>query len=163
MQRQTSRRMLLGPVFLYNTLLCLNSSFTAILSIISTCPTTWNSYGIKRRCNCSASRAGCGLFAHAQQRKSLPNRQGRRLLRGKAGNLLRQCQSRRQNRPRCQRGYRNRGPSHTATGIKKLREQSCQMIGLEQTSNSKLLYDFHFQRNTVLVVGNGARASTTRS
>ena len=38
--------------------------------------------------------------------------------------------------------------------LKKLREQGCQLIGLEQTSNSKLLYDFPFQRNTVLVVGN---------
>ncbi len=38
--------------------------------------------------------------------------------------------------------------------LKKLREQGYQLVGLEQTSNSQLLYGFLFQRRTVLVVGN---------
>ncbi len=38
--------------------------------------------------------------------------------------------------------------------LKKLREEAYQLIGLEQTSNSSSLYEFPFQRRTVLVVGN---------
>jgi tRNA G18 (ribose-2'-O)-methylase SpoU len=38
--------------------------------------------------------------------------------------------------------------------LKRLREEAFQLIGLEQTSNSSLLYEFPFQRRTVLVVGN---------
>jgi len=38
--------------------------------------------------------------------------------------------------------------------LKKLHEEKYQIVGLEQTSNSKWLYEFPFQRRTVLVVGN---------
>ncbi len=38
--------------------------------------------------------------------------------------------------------------------LKKLRDEGYQLVGLEQTSNSRGLYDFPFQRKTVLVVGN---------
>jgi tRNA G18 (ribose-2'-O)-methylase SpoU len=38
--------------------------------------------------------------------------------------------------------------------LKKLREEGYQIVGLEQTSNSTLLYEFSFQRRTVVVVGN---------
>jgi tRNA G18 (ribose-2'-O)-methylase SpoU len=38
--------------------------------------------------------------------------------------------------------------------LKKLRDEGFQLIGLEQTGNSESIYDFHFPRKTVLVVGN---------
>ena len=38
--------------------------------------------------------------------------------------------------------------------LKKLHEEGYQLTGLEQTSNSRVLYDFPFQRKTVLVIGN---------
>jgi tRNA G18 (ribose-2'-O)-methylase SpoU len=38
--------------------------------------------------------------------------------------------------------------------LKKLREEGYQLVGLEQTSNSKWLYEFPFRRRTVLMVGN---------
>ena len=38
--------------------------------------------------------------------------------------------------------------------LKKLREEGYQIVGLEQTSNSKCIFEFPFQRKTVLVIGN---------
>jgi tRNA G18 (ribose-2'-O)-methylase SpoU len=38
--------------------------------------------------------------------------------------------------------------------LKRLGEEGFQLVGLEQTNDSKRLYDFRFQRRTVLVVGN---------
>jgi tRNA G18 (ribose-2'-O)-methylase SpoU len=38
--------------------------------------------------------------------------------------------------------------------LKRLHEEGYELTGLEQTSNSRLLYEFPFQRRTVLVVGN---------
>ncbi len=38
--------------------------------------------------------------------------------------------------------------------LKKLRAEGYQLVGLEQTSTSELLYTFPFQRKTVLVIGN---------
>jgi tRNA G18 (ribose-2'-O)-methylase SpoU len=38
--------------------------------------------------------------------------------------------------------------------LKTLRDEGYQLTGLEQTSKSKVIYDFPFQRKTVLVVGN---------
>jgi tRNA G18 (ribose-2'-O)-methylase SpoU len=38
--------------------------------------------------------------------------------------------------------------------LKKLREEGYQLVGLEQTSNSKCIYGFPFERKTVLVIGN---------
>jgi tRNA G18 (ribose-2'-O)-methylase SpoU len=38
--------------------------------------------------------------------------------------------------------------------LKRLREEGYQLVGLEQTSGSQCLYDFRFQRKTVLVIGN---------
>ena len=38
--------------------------------------------------------------------------------------------------------------------LKKLREEGYQIVGLEQTSRSQSLFDFPFQRRTVLVIGN---------
>lgn len=38
--------------------------------------------------------------------------------------------------------------------LKKLRGQGYQLVGLEQTSRSRPLFEFRFQRRTVLVVGN---------
>ena len=35
-----------------------------------------------------------------------------------------------------------------------LKEESYQLVGLEQTTHSESLYDFHFERRTALVVGN---------
>jgi len=38
--------------------------------------------------------------------------------------------------------------------LKKLREEGCQLVGLEQTAHSKSLFEFPFCRKTALVVGN---------
>ncbi len=38
--------------------------------------------------------------------------------------------------------------------LKRLRGEGYQLVGLEQTSGSKCLFDFRFERRTVLVVGN---------
>jgi len=38
--------------------------------------------------------------------------------------------------------------------VKRLRQEGFQTVGLEQTTGSKCLYDFRFQRQTLLVVGN---------
>ena len=38
--------------------------------------------------------------------------------------------------------------------LKRLREQGYQIVGLEQTDRSECLYQFRFQRRTVLVLGN---------
>jgi tRNA G18 (ribose-2'-O)-methylase SpoU len=38
--------------------------------------------------------------------------------------------------------------------LKRLKEEGYQVVGLEQTNDSKILYDFPFQRRTVLVIGN---------
>jgi len=38
--------------------------------------------------------------------------------------------------------------------LKKLREEGFSLVGLEQTTGSQILYEFRFQRKTVLVVGN---------
>jgi tRNA G18 (ribose-2'-O)-methylase SpoU len=38
--------------------------------------------------------------------------------------------------------------------LKKLREDGFQLVGLEQTSNSESIFDFAFERRTVLVIGN---------
>ena len=38
--------------------------------------------------------------------------------------------------------------------LKRLREEGYQLVGLEQTTGSQSIYDFHFDRRTVLVVGN---------
>jgi tRNA G18 (ribose-2'-O)-methylase SpoU len=38
--------------------------------------------------------------------------------------------------------------------LKKLRDEGFQLVGLEQTSNSESIFDFHFERRTVLVIGN---------
>lgn len=38
--------------------------------------------------------------------------------------------------------------------LKKLRAEGYQLVGLEQTSGSQVLYTFPFQRKTVLVIGN---------
>lgn len=38
--------------------------------------------------------------------------------------------------------------------LKRLREEGYQLVGLEQTTGSKSIYDFPFDRRTVLVVGN---------
>ena len=38
--------------------------------------------------------------------------------------------------------------------LKKSRQEGHQLVGLEQTTNSQSLFDFRFQRKTVLVVGN---------
>jgi tRNA G18 (ribose-2'-O)-methylase SpoU len=38
--------------------------------------------------------------------------------------------------------------------LKELKAQQYQLVGLEQTTKSKSLHDFRFQRRTVLVVGN---------
>jgi tRNA G18 (ribose-2'-O)-methylase SpoU len=41
-----------------------------------------------------------------------------------------------------------------APALVKLRYEGFRLVGLEQTTGSKCLYDFSFQRRTVLVVGN---------
>ena len=38
--------------------------------------------------------------------------------------------------------------------LRKLREEGCRIVGLEQTTNSHNLYEFRFERRTCLVVGN---------
>ena len=38
--------------------------------------------------------------------------------------------------------------------LKRLRDEGYQIVGLEQTSNSKSIFEFHFNRRTVLVIGN---------
>jgi tRNA G18 (ribose-2'-O)-methylase SpoU len=38
--------------------------------------------------------------------------------------------------------------------LKRLREEDYQLVGLEQTDHSQSLFEFRFQRRTVLVVGN---------
>jgi tRNA G18 (ribose-2'-O)-methylase SpoU len=38
--------------------------------------------------------------------------------------------------------------------LKRLRDEGYQLVGLEQTSGSQCLFDFHFERKTALVVGN---------
>jgi tRNA G18 (ribose-2'-O)-methylase SpoU len=38
--------------------------------------------------------------------------------------------------------------------LEKLREERCRLVGLEQTSNSKNLHDYKFERRTALVIGN---------
>jgi tRNA G18 (ribose-2'-O)-methylase SpoU len=38
--------------------------------------------------------------------------------------------------------------------LKRLKGEGYQVVGLEQTNDSKILYDFPFQRRTVLVIGN---------
>lgn len=38
--------------------------------------------------------------------------------------------------------------------LKRLREEGFELVALEQTTNSRCLYDFPFQRKTALVVGN---------
>jgi tRNA G18 (ribose-2'-O)-methylase SpoU len=38
--------------------------------------------------------------------------------------------------------------------LKRLRDDGYQLVGLEQTSNSESIFDFHFERRTVLVIGN---------
>jgi len=38
--------------------------------------------------------------------------------------------------------------------LRKLRKEGYQLVGLEQTTDSKSLFGFRFQRKTVLVVGN---------
>jgi tRNA G18 (ribose-2'-O)-methylase SpoU len=38
--------------------------------------------------------------------------------------------------------------------LKKLRDEGYQLVGLEQTSNSQSIFDFRFDRRTVLVIGN---------
>jgi tRNA G18 (ribose-2'-O)-methylase SpoU len=38
--------------------------------------------------------------------------------------------------------------------LKRLRDDGYQLVGLEQTSNSESIFDFHFERCTVLVIGN---------
>jgi tRNA G18 (ribose-2'-O)-methylase SpoU len=38
--------------------------------------------------------------------------------------------------------------------LKKLREEGYQLVGLEQTSDSQSIFDFRFDRRTVLVIGN---------
>ncbi len=41
--------------------------------------------------------------------------------------------------------------------LKRLRQEGHELVGLEQTSNSQSLFEFGFQRKTVLVVGNERR------
>jgi tRNA G18 (ribose-2'-O)-methylase SpoU len=38
--------------------------------------------------------------------------------------------------------------------LKRLREEGYQLVGLEQTSNSRSIFEFPFERRTVLVIGN---------
>lgn len=38
--------------------------------------------------------------------------------------------------------------------LKKLKEEGCRLVGLEQTTNSQNLYEYRFERATVLVIGN---------
>jgi tRNA G18 (ribose-2'-O)-methylase SpoU len=38
--------------------------------------------------------------------------------------------------------------------LKRLKEEGYELVGLEQTSGSKNIYEFPFQRRTVLVIGN---------
>jgi tRNA G18 (ribose-2'-O)-methylase SpoU len=38
--------------------------------------------------------------------------------------------------------------------LKRLREEGYRLVGLEQTSNSKSIFEFAFERRTVLVIGN---------
>ena len=38
--------------------------------------------------------------------------------------------------------------------LKRLREDGYQLVGLEQTTDSQSLFEFKFQRKTVLVIGN---------
>jgi tRNA G18 (ribose-2'-O)-methylase SpoU len=38
--------------------------------------------------------------------------------------------------------------------LKRLKEEGYQLVGLEQTSNSQSIFDFRFERRTVLVIGN---------
>jgi tRNA G18 (ribose-2'-O)-methylase SpoU len=38
--------------------------------------------------------------------------------------------------------------------LKRFRDDDYQLVGLEQTSNSVSIFDFHFARRTVLVIGN---------
>jgi tRNA G18 (ribose-2'-O)-methylase SpoU len=38
--------------------------------------------------------------------------------------------------------------------LKRLRDDGYQLVGLEQTSNSESIFDFHFERRTVLIIGN---------
>jgi len=40
-----------------------------------------------------------------------------------------------------------------APELRKRRSEGYQLVGLEQTTNSKCLYDFGFERDTILVVG----------
>jgi len=41
--------------------------------------------------------------------------------------------------------------------LKRLREDGYQLVGLEQTTDSQSLFEFKFQRKTVLVIGNERR------
>ena len=38
--------------------------------------------------------------------------------------------------------------------LKSLREEGYKLVGLEQTTGSQSIYDFHFERRTVIVLGN---------
>ena len=38
--------------------------------------------------------------------------------------------------------------------LKRFRDEGFQLVGLEQTSDSQSIFDFHFERRTVLVIGN---------
>jgi len=38
--------------------------------------------------------------------------------------------------------------------LKKLRDEGYRLVGLEQATNSQRLYDYHFERRTVIVLGN---------
>jgi tRNA G18 (ribose-2'-O)-methylase SpoU len=38
--------------------------------------------------------------------------------------------------------------------LKRLRDEGYQLVGLEQTSNSRSIFEFPFERRTVLVIGN---------
>lgn len=38
--------------------------------------------------------------------------------------------------------------------LKQLRDEGYRLVGLEQTTNSQIIFDYHFARRTVLVVGN---------
>ena len=46
-------------------------------------------------------------------------------------------------------GHRTLGPV-----LEKLRDEGYRLVGLEQTSNSQDLHQYHFERRTALVIGN---------
>ena len=61
----------------------------------------------------------------------------------------------RQDRPRRGRSVGDRGSHRTLPPVlEKLRRDGYQIVGLEQTTNAKSIFEFAFQRRTVLVVGN---------